>query len=49
MGSLIRQLRLSTGIEVPCLIHGEADARPLMLLHAWGEACGSFDRLIPPT
>lgn len=47
MGSQIRQLRLSTGIEVPCFTHGEGDARPLMLLHAWGEASGCFDRLIP--
>jgi rifampin ADP-ribosylating transferase len=43
----VRILRLSTGITVPCLVQGRADARPLLLLHAWGESRGSFDRLVP--
>jgi pimeloyl-ACP methyl ester carboxylesterase len=43
----VRDLRLRTGITVPCLIHGEADAPPLLLLHAWGESHRSFNRLIP--
>jgi rifampin ADP-ribosylating transferase len=43
----VRDLRLRTGITVPCLVHGEADAPPLLLLHAWGESHRSFDRVIP--
>jgi rifampin ADP-ribosylating transferase len=43
----VRSLRLSTGITVPCLVQGSADARPLLLLHAWGESRRSFDRLLP--
>lgn len=47
MDSEVRYLRLRTGVTVPCLIHGDADAKPVLLLHAWGESSGSFDRLIP--
>lgn len=47
MDSEVRYLRLRTGITVPCLIHGDADAKPVLLLHAWGESSGSYDRLIP--
>lgn len=47
MESEVRDLRLRTGITVPCLIQGDTDAKPLLLLHAWGESRGSFDRLIP--
>ena len=47
MDSEVRYLSLRTGITVPCLIHGDADAKPVLLLHAWGESSGSFDRLIP--
>ena len=47
MGSEVRNLRLRTGITVPCLVQGDADARPLLLLHAWGESRGTFDRLVP--
>ncbi|QDG66038.1 alpha/beta hydrolase [Pseudarthrobacter sp. NIBRBAC000502772] len=47
MDSEVRYLTLRTGISVPCLIHGDADAKPVLLLHAWGESSGSFDRLIP--
>jgi hypothetical protein len=36
MGSEVRKLRLATGIEAPCFIDGDPDAKPLMLLHAWG-------------
>jgi pimeloyl-ACP methyl ester carboxylesterase len=32
---------------VPCLIQGDPGARPALLLHAWGESHGSFDRLAP--
>lgn len=47
MGSEVRKLRLATGIELPCFIDGDADAKPLLLLHAWGESFESFDRLAP--
>ncbi|WP_104062438.1 alpha/beta fold hydrolase [Arthrobacter sp. 4R501] len=47
MDSEVRDLTLRTGISVPCLIHGDAGAEPVLLLHAWGESRGSFDRLIP--
>jgi rifampin ADP-ribosylating transferase len=47
MESEVRDLRLRTGITVPCLVQGDADAKPILLLHAWAESRGSFDRLIP--
>lgn len=47
MESEVRKLRLATGIEVPCFVHGHVNAKPLMLLHAWGESRRSFDRLVP--
>lgn len=51
MDSTVRELRLRTGITVPCLVDGledgRADGRPLLLLHAWGESRRCFDRLIP--
>ena len=51
MDADVRQLRLRTGITVPCLVQdngkGDSAATPLLLLHAWGESCQSFDRLIP--
>ena len=47
MGSEVRTLSFSTGIEVPCFIGGVADAKALVLLHAWGEFFESFDRLAP--
>ena len=47
MESEVRNLSLRTGITVPCLIQGGADAKPLLLLHAWAESRGSFDRLLP--
>ncbi|MDR6558248.1 rifampin ADP-ribosylating transferase [Arthrobacter pascens] len=47
MESEVRNLRLRTGITVPCLVQGDAAAKPVLMLHAWGESRGSFDRLIP--
>lgn len=43
----VRNLSLRTGVTVPCLIQGRADAKPLLLLHAWGESRRCFDRLLP--
>lgn len=47
MDAEVRYLNLRTGITVPCFIHGDAGKEPILLLHAWGESSGSFDRLIP--
>ncbi|MBT2554542.1 alpha/beta fold hydrolase [Arthrobacter sp. ISL-5] len=47
MQSEVRDLRLRTGITVPCLVRGDVGAKPVLLVHAWGESRGSFDRLIP--
>lgn len=47
MDSDVRILKLRTGITVPCLVQGDADAPPVLLLHAWGESRRSFDRLVP--
>jgi rifampin ADP-ribosylating transferase len=47
MESEVRNLSLRTGITVPCLIRGSADAKPLLLLHAWAESRRSFDLLLP--
>jgi len=49
MEAEIRQLRLRTGITVPCLVqdNGAGGGLPVLLLHAWGESRTSFDRLIP--
>jgi pimeloyl-ACP methyl ester carboxylesterase len=47
MESEVRDLRLRTGITVPCFAQGDADAKPVLLLHAWAESRGSFDRLVP--
>ncbi|MBB6404721.1 hypothetical protein HNP00_002037 [Arthrobacter sp. AZCC_0090] len=34
MDAEVLNLRLSTGITVPCLVRGDAGAKPLLLLHA---------------
>lgn len=47
MEAEVRNLRLRTGITVPCLVQGDTGARPVLLLHAWGESRRSFDRLVP--
>lgn len=47
MGSEVRDLRLRTGITVPCLVQGDAAAQPVLLLHPWGESRRTFDRLVP--
>ncbi|MCQ1987062.1 alpha/beta fold hydrolase [Arthrobacter sp. zg-Y844] len=47
MESEVSNLSLHTGITVPCLVQGDADAPPVLLLHAWAESRRSFDRLVP--
>ncbi len=39
--------RLSTGVSLPYLEHGDRSGQPLLLLHAWGESLRSFSRLLP--
>lgn len=51
MESEVRTVALRTGISVPCFVQGQLDqtddgGMPLLLLHAWSESWGSFDRLI---
>lgn len=40
------RLRLSTGIELAYVARGPDRSVPVVLLHAWGESRGAFDRLI---
>jgi pimeloyl-ACP methyl ester carboxylesterase len=47
MEGQVLDLELRTRIAVPCLVHGDIDARPVLLLHAWGESRKSSDRLVP--
>jgi rifampin ADP-ribosylating transferase len=47
MESDVLDLRLRTGITVPCSIQGDDGGEPVLLLHAWGESRRSFDRLMP--
>jgi pimeloyl-ACP methyl ester carboxylesterase len=38
---------LRTGLTVPYVARGEPSGPSVVLLHAWGESLGSFDRLLP--
>ena len=38
---------LATGVSLPYVSTGPPSATPVLLLHAWGESRGSFDRLLP--
>lgn len=40
------RVRLSTGIELAYLVRGPLQTLPVLLLHAWGESRGAFDRLV---
>jgi pimeloyl-ACP methyl ester carboxylesterase len=40
-------VRLSTGVNVCYAAHGDPSGVPVLLMHAWGESLGCFDRLIP--
>jgi pimeloyl-ACP methyl ester carboxylesterase len=40
-------VQIATGVRTPYLAHGDRDGAPVVLIHAWGESCGSFDRLLP--
>jgi pimeloyl-ACP methyl ester carboxylesterase len=40
-------VRLATGVSLPYVAHGDPSGAPVLLLHAWGESLGCFDRLVP--
>ena len=42
----MQRVRLATGIDVAYVEHGDHGGAPLLLLHAWVESLGSFDRLL---
>ena len=44
-GRRIRTVRLSTGVRVPYVEQGDAAGVAVLLLHAWVESAGCFDRL----
>lgn len=46
-GAVVRWVGLSTGLTVPYICVGPRSALPVVLLHAWGESRGSFDRVLP--
>ena len=43
----LRTTELATGITVPYLEQGDPDGSAIVLLHAWVESLGCFDRLLP--
>jgi pimeloyl-ACP methyl ester carboxylesterase len=42
-----QRVRLQTGMTVPYVAQGDRSGVPVVLLHAWGESFGCFDRLFP--
>ena len=46
-GRYRQKVRLGTGLTVPYVAQGDQSGVPVVLLHAWGESLGSFDRLLP--
>jgi hypothetical protein len=47
-GGRYRQtVRAGTGLTVPYVAQGDRSGVPVVLLHAWGESLGCFDRLLP--
>ena len=47
MGRVSSSVRLSTGVTLPFAAHGDPSGPAVLLLHAWGESLGCFDRLVP--
>lgn len=47
MERAVRYVRLADGINLPYMEQGDPDGITVVLLHAWGESMGSFDRLLP--
>src|SRR4051794_17785933 len=46
-GRYRQTVRLGTGLTVPYVAQGDRSGVPVVLLHAWGESLGCFDRLLP--
>lgn len=44
--TVVRRLRLSTGIELSYLVRDSNQTVPVLLLHAWGESRRAFDPLV---
>ena len=42
----VQAVHLSTGVDVHYVDQGDRSGVPVLLLHAWGESLGCFDRLI---
>ncbi|HEU4546701.1 MAG TPA: alpha/beta fold hydrolase, partial [Microlunatus sp.] len=40
-------VHLSTGVDVRHVAQGDPSGASVVLLHAWGESLGCFDRLLP--
>lgn len=43
----VRSVRLATGVTLSYIARGDRLGTPVLLLHAWAESRGCFDRLIP--
>lgn len=43
----VQTIRLATGVTLPFVAQGGVSGAPVLLLHAWGESLGCFDRLLP--
>ncbi|MFD1507636.1 alpha/beta hydrolase [Georgenia yuyongxinii] len=44
---MILRARLGTGVTLTCADLGDRAGIPVLLLHAWGESRGVFDRVVP--
>ncbi len=44
---ITRRAHLATGVTVPYLEQGDPAGKAVLLLHAWVESAGCFDRLLP--
>jgi rifampin ADP-ribosylating transferase len=44
---VVREIHVATGVTLRYLEQGDPSGRVILLLHAWGESLGCFDRLIP--
>src|SRR5688500_6245388 len=42
-----RIAKLRTGVALPYTEQGRSDGTPVVLLHAWGESCHAFSRVVP--
>lgn len=47
MDVALSSVRLANGLSLPYLEQGDDSGLPVVLIHAWGESMGSFDRLLP--